>query len=1017
MLQKQNVPLQFRGGVDTKTDDKATLPTKLLVLENATFDNPGRLNKRNGYRALSRDIEGGGKLTEGRGVLAYKDELLVLDGRDLYSRSESTETWVRKGPLPTCRVSKTSVASASQTSVTPDAARHSSGMQAFVWRNPDGIRYSIIDSKTGQRIVASRMLVSGADVQFPRVISVGNTFVFYFVDADTNLRVGLLPVAEPTNTISFQTLVTYSAGSSDSLNATLPVYDVRVLSGGVCVVFANDDDGGSARLYSLSDPTSLLRTEALAVTGPVEALSVFEYDKGVAVAIAAHPGAVWPWPWTVEVQGLDWSLKPLWGKFLDSGSMGSNEPNPVRFITGASRSAERTDVCVFWTYTPAVGDRPSRAVTRWDRAAHDAFQESEDFLRSVSIAAQAFVVDGRVHVPLRYEASDKAHTPVPTATDRAYFVADEDRNIVAKALVGTGGVTYVPDMLSDNLTVPSTFHVDDGKVCFPALEEALTEGTEQVSGARFVPVFGVSAVELDLLGTDTPPSAEASGSLHVGSGIVWQYDGVGPVELGFHVRPPPPVTDTLPVGTFSYSYVVVPEWADAQGYKHFGTPSAPVAYRTNDAISKSDPHDLLVETIRLTAKQGARQPIVLGIYRTKNNDDVYRRVGEVENATDVDTIEFTDEMEDDDLEDQPVLYTTGGVLDHDAPPVTNVLAVHQGRVFAVDAENPLTIWYSNETSAGVPVEFSAFLTLPVDPAGGAITALASLDDKLVVFKGSRIYAITGFGPDALGQGGALSPATLVTSDAGCIDPRSVALSPGGLVFQSAKGVRLLDRSLTLVDIGRDVDGFKSERVLASVACASVNQIRLSLESGRALVFDYEASQWSVFTPMWATDAVLWRGVFCYLRADGSVLVEEPGRFDDAGSAFRVRLKTAWLQFAAMQGFQRVYRFLVLGSYKSAHKLRVRIAYDFNDTPSQVIDISPERPSTYGSGVYGSGVYGGEFPLYQWRVNPARQKCQAMQITLEDIPDETGESMSLNGLTFEVGVKRGTNKLGADRIVG
>jgi len=63
-------------------------------------------------------------------------------------------------------------------------------------------------------------------------------------------------------------------------------------------------------------------------------------------------------------------------------------------------------------------------------------------------------------------------------------------------------------------------------------------------------------------------------------------------------------------------------------------------------------------------------------------------------------------------------------------------------------------------------------------------------------------------------------------------------------------------------------------------------------------------------------------------------------------------------------------------------------------------------------------YGGSYPLYQFRLFMERQKCQAIQIGIEEVQDENyGEGLSLSAITFIVGAKRGTNKLPASRSFG
>jgi len=109
------------------------------------------------------------------------------------------------------------------------------------------------------------------------------------------------------------------------------------------------------------------------------------------------------------------------------------------------------------------------------------------------------------------------------------------------------------------------------------------------------------------------------------------------------------------------------------------------------------------------------------------------------------------------------------------------------------------------------------------------------------------------------------------------------------------------------------------------------------------------------------------------------------------------LQTSWLQLASLQGFQRVYKMLVLGDYISPHTLTVRIAYDFGASV-QTDTITGAIPE-------------------QFRIFMARQKCQAVQILITDTPSTLDQGLSLSGLTFEIGVKSGANRLPAAQSFG
>ena len=150
--------------------------------------------------------------------------------------------------------------------------------------------------------------------------------------------------------------------------------------------------------------------------------------------------------------------------------------------------------------------------------------------------------------------------------------------------------------------------------------------------------------------------------------------------------------------------------------------------------------------------------------------------------------------------------------------------------------------------------------------------------------------------------------------------------------------------------------------------------------------------------------------------------ENRSTFADATSPIKMRVETGWMNLAGLQNFQRVYHMMLLAVYRSSHKLRIKVAYDFKEAWVQEEIINPTdflSATAYGAdSPYGTGTpYGGDGALYQLRLNMTIQKCTAIKFCIEDIQEEPGEGLALSGLTFRVGVKEGTNKLAAPNKFG
>lgn len=653
----------------------------------------------------------------------------------------------------------------------------------------------------------------------------------------------------------------------------------------------------------------------------------------------------------------------------------------------------------------------------------EAVESPTDFLRSVSLAAKAFVYGDQIYVPLVHPSDEQA----------TYFLANGDRQVVARAIPLAAG--SIPTAITTGSTqtgvgaplagITST----DSTTFLIALRELRSGGSGSGSDA-FIP--GVESVAFDFFEPERSYlRAELARNLHVAGGFLSMYDGISFVEHGFFLYPETLRMVTAPGAGHTYSYVAVYEWNDNQGNLHRSAPGNALEVVTTTPISSGGGAMVIaVPTLRLTAKQNdfltpTRTPVRLVLYRTVDLGTAYFRsaIGAAWlNDPTVDYVEITDSTEDADLVEP--IYTTGGVLENIAAPPCAALTVHRNRIVLLDSENPLTLWFSKLVTQGIPAEFNDAFTIAIDPAGGDTTALGTLDDKLIVFKRASLAYVSGPGPDSTGaQAGDFSDAQSITTACGCTNPRSVVMTPVGLMFQSTKGIYLLGRDLSVSYVGAAVERYNAETVTSGVLLEDANQVRFTLGNNTALVYDYNmldeqgVGQWSVYTNVDAIDSVIWQGLHSYLRDDGCAFVETPGVFTDAGSHIPLGLTTAWLQFGGVQGFQRVRELLVLGEYFGPHKLQVQIAYDFDPEFAQTVLIAPAEPGSYGSASpYGSqSPYGGEFPLYQYRVGLTQQKSDAVQITLQDVPDGSAcESMSLSALAFEIGIKGRLRPLSASR---
>lgn len=441
-----------------------------------------------------------------------------------------------------------------------------------------------------------------------------------------------------------------------------------------------------------------------------------------------------------------------------------------------------------------------------------------------------------------------------------------------------------------------------------------------------------------------------------------------------------------------------------------------------------------VPTLRLTYK--VANPVKIVLYRWSTAQENYYQVTSILvpllNDTTIDSVSFLDTQSDAQLLGNNLIYTTGGVLENSGGPACNVLTLFDSRLWLVDAEDKNLLWYSKQVIETVPVEMSQFLTFFVPPstasqatAGGPITALAAMDDKLIVFKKDTALYIAGSGPDNTGANSQYTDAISINATVGCTNQQSIVLMPQGLMFQSDKGIWLLDRSLQTSYIGAAVEQFNDAVVLSAINVPATNQVRFTLSNGITLMYDYYYGQWGTFINVPATSSTIYQGLHTYMNSFGQVFQETPGKYLDNSNPVLMSFTTGWMNLAGLQGYERFYFMYLLGQYITPFKLNVQFGFDYNSSPSQSVLVTPDNasPAWGGDPLWGSGTpWGGPGNVFESRVFPSIQKCEAFQIIINELFDSSvgqaaGAGLTLSGMNLIVGLKKSYRTQQAARSFG
>jgi hypothetical protein len=1015
-LSKGNVPINFAQGLDTKTDPKQVQLGKFLRLQNTVFNKAGRLTKRNGYGSLTAlpDSDSTNLTTFNGNLTAISDVLTAY--------AQGSNTWVEKGSIEPVDISTLPLIRSNLNQSQVDCAIASNGLICTVYTDSTGAaasyKYVIADSVTGQNIVAPTLIAgsSGTTTGSPRVFLLGAYFIIVFttvIMATSHLQYIAVSTSNPSNVTAAAEL------TSSYVSATTLSWDAVVSGTKLYFAYNTTTGGQSIKVSSLSTTFSV----ATAVTYATEIATIMSLTADE--SIAGSP--------IIYVSYYD--LASTSGKTLAVDRDLNSVLAPTSTITATTvknlTSTAINGVCRLfyevsnsYSYSSSItGD--SSNITNFIRmntlTVAGVLGTPSVLKRSVGLASKAFLINSTAYMLAIYVS---AYQPT-------YFLLKQDGSIVAKLAYSNGGGYYttgLPSATVSDSTVQVTYLIKD-------LVAAANKEQGSTNPAGVYSQTGINLATLDI-GSSTLVTAEIGNDLLLTGGFLWSYDGYTPVENGFHLWPDHVGVTTSGAGGFitaqQYYYQATYEWSDNQGNVFRSAPSVPVTITTTGATSSNT---LKVPTLRLTAKTA--NPVKIVIYRWSTAQQTYYQVTSISSPTlndpTVDSITYVDTLADSSIIGNNILYTTGGVLENIGGSAMDSVTLYKSRLVGIMSEDKNLLGYSKQVIETTPVEMSDLLTTYVAPTTaaqgntGPMRCLSALDDKLVIFKDNAIYYITGTGPDNTGANNDFSEPTFITATVGCDNQQSIVFMPSGLMFQSDKGIWLLDRSLSTSYIGAPVESFtQAGTVQSAVNVPGTNQVRFTLDSGVTLMYDYYYGQWGVFTNVPAISSTLYQGKHTYLNSRGQVFQETPGLYIDGSSPVLIGFTTSWLNLAGVQGFERAYEFFLLGTYITPHKLTISIAYDYNSSPTQITQITPDNYSgTYGSGggVYGTtSPYGGVADLEQWRIFLSQQKCQAFQISIDETFDPSigaaaGAGLTLSGLDITVGVKGGTPKIRASRQAG
>lgn len=1014
-LQKQKIPLALSSGMDTKSDEFNATSFKLV--ENLKYNKSPGLVKRPGGTDLSNSIIGvessQSNISSGTRIIGSTSAVLLSDDKELYHYASEQDQWKKisndannyiNSSLKKCEYSETNIFN-NVNFVISAASDKTSKYKISV-----ALKSSNPTSTHGPKLLIKITSIDEGNLIYDKAITLSSIA--------TDAKVAVNVISETYALVIFNTsggglsyvLITMNAGyitigSITSLvsSAANLAFDTVVYNDHVYMAYVN---GTLAVYYCKINQTGVVssgNTVDVSADTPYF-VNICKYANGFRIFYFQggfdtpnHP---------VRHLGIDTSLASTYSATtLVSATSG-------RSTLGLAAVSDNTNTYIFYntanqtsltgtiTSSPDNGDTYTTlyATTLLD-SDNSVVTSQTDILTSGLIQTKPYILANNIYIGVC-----KVYGQGYATQNSTFYLINVNPSTLYKNIVGTSKyLNFVPSFGFNTLRDPVVIN----NTLSYTLNENLTVGYSDYYSPTNLYSDALQNVYLATFNFDTKNNSYATTRFgtYIGGPVLKLYDGATLSEASFVDTPFIYGVRRVSGGTItggSYGFAVVARWTDNYGNVHR---SAPII--KTFSLTASYAYELLIGGVGITDKELVKASSTMGniaieIYQTTLGGSVYYLQSYITNIKFTNIYTFTSDASI--LTDTEILYTNSGELENDIAPSSDVVADFKNRIWSLGNNK---IKYSKEKEEGYGISFSELLYIDSISATGNIKSIAGMDNSMVIFTENGIQIVSGEGPNSFGQGNGFTKPQPISSDVGCTEPNSVINTPEGIMFKGKKGIYILNRGLYVSYIGAEVENYNQYEIISAKLIQNKNEVRFLLNNNQIICFDYLYKKWNVETYVEVIDFTVQNNDVYLLKSNGTVNKQIDTIFKDGSSYYSGKFETSWITVGSInvngsaqttaQGFQRLYTLNILGKYKSAHELKVSLAYNYNDT---VVDYATIIPS-------GTGVY-------QFEVKPSIQKCESFKVIVEDQNQSgTGESMVVSHILLEVGIRGSAQKVVAD----
>lgn len=894
----QVIQLNFDGSMDQRTHPRQLQSPQVISATNVRYPRIGAAEKRNGSALVGNSFFGGAAMRVGQGkLLAHRDELIVIDGTNAGSLSElqdGTRRIIQKGKVPEATSTAHPVDTTQYSVSQPDVSVGSTNLAFHIWAGndrsstSDGIpRYDIFwtvqNRNTGAEIMSAAGTTGGFDAWAPRVVAVGQYAMMFWVGSgSSNIAVQWWDPA---------TFTWSGAGLVGDGSTALGGPQYACCTDGTSVFLVYQQGTNNVRILKLNPINGTLIS---AITSTENLAPTTAWGFG----ICATPGErVWVTYTrlpaggginTIRASAYDLALTT---QLQAPTTVYTTVMNPAFCQTSVCRLTSTSTCVMIWVHDTGLsidGRANYTTYTIINNSAATVGSATGDNRRmywTIPLSVP-FVVSTnpmRCFAWLNVGGTQVTGTvlpfqpPIQPQQWTAMLVdlqcdVTSNSDYVARPITWQAPRFSLPDYLGNlngfpngvNPFLPcSVSQAPDG--------DWVTDGLVRLNAGTRV---GLQELDAKLTGPERFVGASLGPSMVMTPGFYWdrkQFAEISFAHWPQTIVATPSGTGGQLVNTKQYAYRVLYEYVDGTGAVHRSKASDTVLVTIPAGAGTAGSVSLVIPTLTVTSRQGPSTidevsgvrivvyragPLDssdLAMYRVFSDNATPKNKPRQPTITVVDTVGGFSAPAEPRLQ-RDTIYTAGGVIENVMPPGFTACVTFRNRVFVAYGN---TIAFSKFIVSGEAVSFTDAFSIPLEETGD-ITALWVMDDTLYFSTPERIYGMQGDGPTDANTLTDFGTPSRVLTDRGCVDQRSIVVTPMGTIFQSRVGIQMLDRGRAVANepigsrVQKDLDSFGE--ITGALMHPTNGTVTLSarnptlsgggLYSGVRLVYDYQTDRWS-----------------------------------------------------------------------------------------------------------------------------------------------------------------------------